>query len=161
VFREVSDELLVEIGESEEGLYICWSGPFSNTGNLDWVHHDRVVRDDHSEVLDCGFLELAFVGMEVKLMFLQKLQNTADDLLVIFKGLCEDEDVVQIDHNHAFQDVLSGDRISHFNMVRTSVSTSCQWTSASPCSAEADARHMDHIHPWYMYPIPTLLPKTG
>jgi len=58
-------------------------------------------------------------------------------------------------------DMLSGDRISHFNMVRTSVSTSCQWISASPCSAEADARHMDHVHPWYVYPIPTLLPKTG
>jgi len=57
--------------------------------------------------------------------------------------------------------LLSGDRISHFDMVGTSVSTSCQWTSASPCSAEADARHMDHVHPWYVYPIPTLLPKTG
>jgi len=56
--------------------------------------------------------------------------------------------------------VLSGDRISHFNMVRTSVSTLCQWTLASPCSAETDTRHMDHVHPWYVYPIPTLLPKT-
>jgi len=35
-------------------------------------------------------------------MFLQKFQNAVGDLPVLFKGLCEDEDVVQIDHNHAF-----------------------------------------------------------
>ena len=40
--------------------------------------------------------------MEVELMLLQQLQNVAGDLLVLFKGLREDEDVIQIDHNHAF-----------------------------------------------------------
>ena len=39
--------------------------------------------DDDSEVLNRGFLEFAFVGTEVKLMFLQKLQNTAGDLPVL------------------------------------------------------------------------------
>ena len=43
--------------------------------------------DNDSEVLDRGFLEFAFVGMEVKLMFLQKLQNAAGDLLVLLEGL--------------------------------------------------------------------------
>jgi len=57
------------------------------------------VGDDDSEVLNRGFLEFAFVGTEVKLMFLQKLQNAAGDLPVLFKDLREDEDVVQIDYD--------------------------------------------------------------
>jgi len=61
-----------------------------------------VVRDDHSEVLNCSFLKLAFVAMEVELVLLQKLQNSAGDLLVLFKGLHEDENVIQIHHNHTF-----------------------------------------------------------
>ena len=58
--------------------------------------------DDDSKVLDHGFLEFTFVGTEVKLMFLQKLQNAAGDLPVLLEGLREDEDVVQIDYDHAF-----------------------------------------------------------
>jgi len=104
VFREVSDEPLVEVGESEEGLHfllVRQSGPLGNASDLDRVHRDGVVRDNYSEVLDRGFLEFAFVGTEVELMLLQQLQNVAGDLPVLFKGLHEDEDVVQIDHDHA------------------------------------------------------------
>ena len=45
VFREVSDEPSVEVGESEEGLHfllIRQSGLLSNASNLDWIHHDGV-----------------------------------------------------------------------------------------------------------------------
>ena len=58
--------------------------------------------DDSEVVLDRGFLEFAFVGTEVKLMFLQKLQNVAGDLSVLLEGLREDKYIVQIDYNHAF-----------------------------------------------------------
>jgi len=105
VFREVSDELSVEVGESKEGLHFLFihrSGPLGNASDLDRVHRNGVVRDDHSKVFDRGFLELALVRMEVELMLLQQLQNAAGDLPVLFKGLHEDEDVVQIDHNYAF-----------------------------------------------------------
>jgi len=71
------------------------------------------VRDDYSEVLDRGFLELALVGMEVELMLLQQLQNAVGDLPVLFKGLREDEDVVQIDHDHAFRDEVLKDVVHH------------------------------------------------
>jgi len=47
------------------------------------------VGDDDSEVLDCGLLKFAFVGTEVKLMFLQKLQDAAGDFLVLLEGLSE------------------------------------------------------------------------
>jgi len=45
VFREVSDEPSVEVGEPEEGLHfllVRQSGPFGNASDLDWVHHDGV-----------------------------------------------------------------------------------------------------------------------
>jgi len=116
VFQEVSDEPLVEVGEFEEGLHfllVRQSGPLGNASDLDWVHCDGVVRDDYSEVLDCGFLEFAFVGTEVELMLLQQLQNAAGDLPVLFKGFREDEDVVQIDHNHAFRDEVLEDVVHH------------------------------------------------
>jgi len=72
VFQRVSDEPLVEVGEPKKGLHLLLvrqSGPLSNASDLDQVHCDRVVRDDHSEVFDCGLLELTLVGMEVKLVF--------------------------------------------------------------------------------------------
>ena len=69
--------------------------------------------DDDSKVFDRGFLKFAFVGMEVKLMFLQKLQNAAGDLPVLFEGLREDEDVVQIDYDHAFRDKVLEDVVHH------------------------------------------------
>jgi len=46
-------------------------------------------------------------------MLLQQLRNAAGDLPVLFKGLREDEDVVQIDHNHAFQDEVLEDVVHH------------------------------------------------
>ena len=116
VFREVLDEPLVEVDESKEGLYfllVCRSRPLGNASDLDWVHRDGVVRDDYSKVLDRGFLEFTFVGTEVELMLLQQLQNVAGDLPVLFKGLCEDEDVVQIDHDHALRDEVLEDVIHH------------------------------------------------
>jgi len=51
--------------------------------------------------------------MEVELMLLQQLQNMADDLPVLFKGLHKDEDVIQIDHDYAFQDEVLKDVAHH------------------------------------------------
>ena len=92
MFREVFDEPSIEVGEPKEGLHLLLvrqSGPLGDTGDLDWIHRDGVVGDDDSEVLDRGFLEFAFVGTEVKLMFLQKLQDAAGDFLVLLEGLSE------------------------------------------------------------------------
>jgi len=115
VLQEVSDKLSVEVGESEEGLHFLFirqSGPLGDTSDLDRVHHNGIVRDNHSEVLDCGFLELALVGTEVELVLLQQLQNVGD-LLMLFKGFHEDEDVVQVDHDHAFRDEVLKDVVHH------------------------------------------------
>jgi len=37
----------------------------------------------------------------------------AGDLLVLFKGLCKDEDIIQIDHNYTFQDEVLEDVVHH------------------------------------------------
>jgi len=116
VLQEVSDKPSVEVGESEDRLHFLFirrSGPLGDASDLDRVHHDGVVRDYHSEILDRGFLELALVGMEVELVLLQQLQNAAVDLPMLFKGFCEDEDVVQVDHDHAFRDEVLEDVVHH------------------------------------------------
>ena len=46
-------------------------------------------------------------------MLLQQFQNSAGDLLVLFKGLREDENVVQIDHDHTFRDDVLEDAVHH------------------------------------------------
>jgi len=51
--------------------------------------------------------------MEVELMLLQQLQNAAGDLPVLFKGLHEDKDVVQIAHDYAFWDEVLKDVVHH------------------------------------------------
>ena len=64
MFGEVLDEALVEIGEAQEGLHLFLvhrSGPFCNTCDLDRVHRNGVVGDDHSEVLNRSLLEFALV----------------------------------------------------------------------------------------------------
>jgi len=73
MFQEAFDEPLVEIGKAKERLHfflVRWSGPFSNTCNLDRVHRDGVVGDDHSKVLDRSLLELALVRAWVQLVLL-------------------------------------------------------------------------------------------
>jgi len=44
--REVVDKLVVEIGKSQEGLYISpifWGGPFLDSGDLDRVHRHFIL----------------------------------------------------------------------------------------------------------------------
>ena len=83
-------------------LLIRQSRPFSDTSNLDGVHRDGVVRDDHSEVLNSGFLKLTFIRSEIQLVLLQDLQGSSGDFSMFIDSLCEDEDVVQVDHNYTF-----------------------------------------------------------
>jgi len=64
MFREVLDKVLVGIGEAQEGLHlflVCQSRPFRNACDLDGVHRDGVVGDDHSKVLNRSLLKLALV----------------------------------------------------------------------------------------------------
>src|SRR5262249_26970047 len=52
---EVLDEPSIEVGETEESLYVrltVGDGPLSNASGFNGIHRDSVVRDDQAEVFD-------------------------------------------------------------------------------------------------------------
>ncbi len=103
MFGEALDEPSIEVSESQEGLHfllIRQGRPILNASNLDRVHCYQVVRDDHPEILDRGLLKLAFVCSKVEFVLLQEFHDSLGDPLMLFEGLCEDENVVQVHHNH-------------------------------------------------------------
>ena len=67
MMREVLDERPVEVNKPKEGLYfllVVQDGPFRHSRNFYWVHLNRVVGDDHPEVLYLGSFELALVRLQ-------------------------------------------------------------------------------------------------
>jgi|SRR6266571_4149093 len=107
---------MVEVGEAKKQLHLLhihWTRPLGNTSNLDRVHCNGIVEDDHSEILDCGLLNFAFVSLEVQLVLLEDLQDLSGDLSVLVKGLCKYKDVVQVDYHHTFCNELLKDVIHH------------------------------------------------
>ena len=65
--REVLDESPVEVNKPKEGLYfllVVWDGPFHHSCNFYQVHFNRVVGDDHPEVLYLGLLKLTLVRLQ-------------------------------------------------------------------------------------------------
>ena len=65
--REVLDEVTVEVNEAYEGLHVSsalWGGPLADSGNLNRVHRNRVLRDDQPEVFNLLLVELALLRTE-------------------------------------------------------------------------------------------------
>ena len=65
--REVLDESPVEVNKPKEGLYfflVVRDGPFHHSRNFYRVHFNRVVGDDHPEVLYLGSFKLALVWLK-------------------------------------------------------------------------------------------------
>ncbi len=116
MFRKAFNKAPVEVGKAEKGLHlllVCRSGPFGDTSNLDGIHRDGVVRDDHSEVFDSGFLKLTFICLEIQLVLLQDLQDLSGDFSMFVNSFRKDEDVVQVDHDYAFCNELFKDVIHY------------------------------------------------
>ncbi len=85
MLQEVFNESLVEVDKAKKWLHlflICRSRPLSDARNLDGVHCNRVVEDDHPEILNGSLLELVFIHLEIQFMLLQNLQDLLDDLSV-------------------------------------------------------------------------------
>src|SRR6266508_1202715 len=116
MFQKVLNKPPIEVGEAQEGLYlllVCRSRPFGNASNLDWIHCNGVMGDDHSEILDCGLLKLALVRAEVELVLLQKLQNAAGDLpmlISVWKSGHRTRKRLGLDRTRTTQDRKSQDR---------------------------------------------------
>ena len=73
---EVLDEPLVEVDKSDKGLdlfLVPRYGPLCHTGDLDWVHLHRALRNNHSKVLYLEAFELALLRLEVQLVFSETL----------------------------------------------------------------------------------------
>ena len=70
---EVSDEPTVEVGKPEEGLQLLLGGrnwPLRYSSDFGWVHLDRVMGNDHSEVLHPGLLKFTLVQLQIELILL-------------------------------------------------------------------------------------------
>ncbi len=68
--RIVLDEFSVEVCESKEQLefpFLRGHRPFCNAGDLNWVHSDRVLANDHPEVFRLKDFEFAFFCFEKSL----------------------------------------------------------------------------------------------
>ncbi|KIM40442.1 hypothetical protein M413DRAFT_73057, partial [Hebeloma cylindrosporum] len=97
MIREVFNELTVEVSKAQERLnlyFVCWCRLFLNTGYLNGVHRDTVLRDNDTEVLDGGFLKLTLLRFEVQLVLPHQLQDPSFDHLVFLQGVGEDGDII-------------------------------------------------------------------
>src|SRR5467141_3555932 len=112
-FRISENETTVEVGETEEGLYILdfpRFGPFLD--NLDLVRgHGETFRRQHvSEVFAGSDMELAFVCTGKKSVSAESLEYFPNMSFVLGNVVGIDEDVVQIDDdydvNHIPEDVV-------------------------------------------------------
>jgi hypothetical protein len=72
-----------------------------------------VVRNDDSEVLDALFLEIALVVSQIELVLSHALQDDATDATMFLFGLCEDEDVIDVDANDALENQILEDLVHH------------------------------------------------
>ena len=64
---EILDKAMVEINEVYKGLYVSSvlrDGPIVDSGNFHRVHHNFVLRNDQSEILDLPPVELTFLWAE-------------------------------------------------------------------------------------------------
>ena len=65
--REVLNEAMVEVDETYESLYISpvlWDRPLADSGDLNRVYHNLVLRDDQSEVFNLLPVEFTFLWAE-------------------------------------------------------------------------------------------------
>jgi len=80
--REPLDEPVVEVCEAQEGLHflpVRWSRPFRYSSYLEWVHLNRILGNNHSEVLHFCLLELALFGFKEEVVFPEQLHNSPSD----------------------------------------------------------------------------------
>ena len=65
--REILDKAIVEINEVYKGLYVSLvlqGGPIIDSGDFHGVHHNFVLQNDQSKVLDLPLVKLTFLWAE-------------------------------------------------------------------------------------------------
>jgi hypothetical protein len=71
------------------------------------------VQDDNAKIFHVSFFKLAFLMLEVQLVFAQTFHNNAGDGVMFFQCRHEDEDVVKIDGDDALGDEVLKDLVHH------------------------------------------------
>jgi hypothetical protein len=64
------------------------------------------VQDDEAQVFDLGLCKLALVVLEIEFVLSESFQYQTCDSVVLFHRLCKDEDVIQVDTDHALGDEI-------------------------------------------------------
>ena len=83
------------------------------------------------------------------MVFLEQFQDSSRDLPVLFKGFCENEDVIQIHHHHSFRNEFSEDVVHHGLEGGGTVSEAKehhQWFEESTVSAEGGFSFISLFH---------------
>ena len=60
-----------------------------------------------------GFFEFALLVLEVQVVFAHAIQDGSSDLTVLFEGVCEDEDVIEVNQDDALCDEVLEDFVHH------------------------------------------------
>ena len=70
--QEVLDEMPIEVNESQVGLNVglqLWSGPFSDSSDLNRIHQDLVLWYYQAQVLNPFLLELVLLRSKAQFVF--------------------------------------------------------------------------------------------
>ena len=97
--REIPNEPLVEIHESNKGLDILhfhWLWPVSDSLDFDGVHCYMVLGDDEPEVVHLSTFELAFLRSEKQLIGTKGLEYLPGDSPMVHERRGVDEYVIHI-----------------------------------------------------------------
>src|SRR5882672_2616837 len=112
-FRISIDEMMVEVGETEEGLNILdflKFGPILDNLDLVWGHGEAFGRQHVSEVFAGSDVELTFVCMGKKPISAESSEYFPNMSFVLGNVVRIDEDVVQVDDDynvdHIHEDVV-------------------------------------------------------
>jgi hypothetical protein len=107
------DEPTIEIGKSEEGLYVLdfpGFGPILYDFNFVLCHLETIGTEDITEVFNGLLMEFTLVRTSVKTIRAEATQDLADMLAVEFRRIREDENIIEInddtDIQHIFEDII-------------------------------------------------------
>ena len=108
------DEVVVEVGEPEERLYVFnlpWSGPFLYGFNLSCLHRKSGQRQYKSEVLHSFSMKFTLHRVQEETVLPEPLEYLSDMFDVLFRVLRVDEDVVEVDDHERVEEV--GEDVVH------------------------------------------------
>ena len=100
--------------EAQEALHITlalWDRPPSHCVHLGRVHAHFSPAHNRSQVLNSLLLKGTFFRAQVELVLPQGFQHSSYYLPVFVQGVCEHQDVIQVDYDMALIDQLMQDMI--------------------------------------------------